>query len=142
MTRDSVPGVEALDHAADVGILVTADSLPDLFDRAAAGMMALLRADAAPADGETIERDIALSADDPAELLVQWLRELLYLRQVHGLEYRDARIESLSGQRVCARVRGTLDARPPMREIKGVTYHALDVHRDADGWHARVIFDV
>jgi SHS2 domain-containing protein len=46
-----------------------------------------------------------------------------------------------------ARLRARVVWRPaadePAREIKGVTYHGLEVRRDEDGdWHARVVLDV
>lgn len=46
-----------------------------------------------------------------------------------------------------ARLRARVVWRPaadePVREIKGVTYHGLEVRRDDDGdWHARVVLDV
>jgi SHS2 domain-containing protein len=139
---NTVPGVEPIDHVADLGVQIRAATLPALFDRAAAGLTALLREDAIPASGPVVEKEVVADADDVAQLLVLWLRELLYLRQVHGFEYRDARFVELSDQRVHARVHGARNASPPEREIKGVTYHALDVGHGDDGWHARVIFDV
>jgi SHS2 domain-containing protein len=139
---ETVPGVVPLEHVADIGIKVRAASLVQLFDRAAAGMMALLRAGAAPAGGTPAEHEIVGNAGDSAALLVLWLRELLYLRQVYDFDYHTADFIVLEEQRLHARVRGVADPRPPSREIKGVTYHALAVALKEGEWHAQVIFDV
>jgi SHS2 domain-containing protein len=144
VSTGSTAVVEAIDHVADVGLRVRARSLTDLFSGAAAGMMALLTADAAPAPDDAVVQQRVLdgAAPDVAALLVHWLRELLYLRQVHGFVYEGAGFDVLDERRFRAHVRGRFDARPPAREIKGVTYHALDVARDGGDWFAAVILDV
>jgi SHS2 domain-containing protein len=121
------------------------------------GMMALIRgADLGgpPEDGDAAEaesrapyatgewRRIAVEADDAAGLLVAWLRELLWLHEARRFDYQGARFQILDGRQLIARVGGAPDARPPVREIKGVTYHGLRVEPDDGGWRARVIFDV
>lgn len=141
-------GVRALDHTADVGLVVDAPDLPALFTRAALGMEWLL--------GENIEAvtrmgrgparagdvDITLYAPELPVLLADWLRELLYLRQVRGRRFESARFQELSGTALLARIR-LAPAGEPVREIKGVTYHGLEADRaPGGGWRARVIMDV
>ena len=159
-------GVRALDHTADVGLDVVAPSVDALFDRAASGLVALLYGDdraaggargadgparaaqVAPgerppdAGGTTTSRRIAVEAPDIAALLVAWLRELLWLHESAGFVYDGARFEALTATTLAADARGAPAARPPAREIKGVTYHGLEVRRTNGDWHARVIFDV
>lgn len=162
----SPAGVTFLDHTADVGMDVEAPSLERLLDRAAAGMLALLRgeddedsaaawsdaagigrragsADAADGTGEleSGRHSLELEAGDPAGLLAEWLRELLFLHEVRHRDYAAASFETLSPRRLSARVE-LEPARRPVREIKGVTYHEIGVWRTPDGWRARVIFDV
>jgi SHS2 domain-containing protein len=142
------PGVRPLDHTADIGMTVQAASLPALFQAAAGGLMAFLQQDDAAAvrvpvpvsaPGESVSLD--LNAEDPALLLVAWLRELLFLVEARGRCYRQARFSRLQE----TSLRATVEVGPCaglLREIKGVTYHGLEVASDAQGWHARVIFDV
>ena len=159
----SPAGVTFLDHTADVGMDVEAPSLERLLDRAAAGMLALLRGEddggsaaawsdaartgrrAGSVDGTgglgSRRHSLELEADDPAGLLAEWLRELLFLHEVRHLDYAAASFEILSPRRLSARVE-LEPARRPVREIKGVTYHEIGVWRTPDGWRARVIFDV
>lgn len=154
--RHSPAGITFLDHTADVGIGVRAATPAQLFDRAARGMLALLRGEEdgdGAGDGRGAERaaeppftapsTITLTAASPAHLLADWLREILFL---HGTEYQDyvaaefERLDPADG-RLVARVR-TEPSPGAVREIKGVTYHELAVEETGDGWTARVIFDV
>lgn len=147
-------GVREIEHTADLGMEVEAASLEQLFQRAAAGMMALVRAtDDRPLDEPADESPTApalrsirieLDGDEPdvAALLVRWLRELLYLQEVAGFVYGDAAFRRLDGSGLRASVRPDPDPSRQIRELKGVTYHGLEVERDGDRWRARVIFDI
>lgn len=139
-------GVRPIDHVGDIGIEVSAGSLEELFTRAAAGMIALTRERperGPPAAGAApMTREVEGAAGDVAELLVTWLRELLYLQEADGFSYASAEFPALDEHRFRARVRGRRAPRRALREIKGVTYHGLDVARRGDAWQARVIFDV
>lgn len=138
------PGVRELDHTADVGIVVHADSREALFDRAASGMFALVYGDATcpGRSGGGAEHVVNLESRDPSELLLRWLRELLYVQEADGMRFVDATFEELTETRLRARVRVAASSRSAVREMKGVTYHDLEVVRVPDGWRARVVFDV
>lgn len=145
-------GVTALDHTADVGLLVRAPSLEQLFHRAAAGMLALVagaeerstmddRRSTVVRGGAGSGVRIVLDAPDREVLLVAWLREILHLLQARDLCYSGARFEALGETRLVARL-AFGPAFTPVMELKGVTYHALEVRHEEDGWFARVVFDV
>jgi SHS2 domain-containing protein len=150
----TLPGVAFLDHTADVGIDVEAPSLRDLLHRAALGMLALLQGEeegpdeAAAADaGEDNELasttvPVQVDARDPVGLLAGWLREILLLHEVDGLDYQNALLDRVEPDHLAGRILARPGGRAA-REIKGVTYHELQAARRPDGsWHARVIFDV
>lgn len=148
------PGVREIEHTADLGMEVEAASLEELFQRAAAGTMALVRAaDDGPLARPSAEppappavRSVRIELDgdeaDAAALLVRWLRELLYLQEVAGFVYGDASFQRLDETGLRASVRPDPNASRQIRELKGVTYHGLEVERTDDGWRARVIFDI
>lgn len=158
--KESEPTVREIEHTADLGMEVEADTLPELFRSAASGMMQLVRADeeeggttdeADSMDGVTALQDerssarsiaIDLRRGDIATLLVRWLRELLYLQEVEGFVYGDADFERLDESGLRALVTGRPRPRSQIRELKGVTYHGLEVEREDDRWRARVIFDI
>lgn len=155
------PGhVRFLDHTADVGFDLAAPTLAGLFHEAALAMLALLRGDeeVAPAGGDRGRgegasssaspgptRTLDLAAPDGPRLLADWLRELLFLHEVEGLDYQDAAFRHLGPQGSGWRVHGAIRLRvggEAVREIKGVTYHEMALDQTPDGWSARVIFDV
>ena len=80
--------------------------------------------------------------------MVAWLEEMLFLFEVESLLFfgADVRVEeSPPGFGLHATVRGVGydPERHPLKVlIKGVTYHELTVEETADGWRARVIFDI
>ncbi|MBI4545484.1 MAG: archease [Gemmatimonadetes bacterium] len=138
------PGVRWLDHTADVGLELRARDLPELFRRAAAGMLLLLYGSVREVEqaGAAERREIVLEAEDVASLLALWLRELLYLHDVHGLACQEAEFPVLHERGLSARVHCTRPPGAPLRELKGVTYHGLRAERRGGEWRARVIFDV
>lgn len=159
MPEELAPGAVEIEHTADLGMEVEASSLEELFRRAAAGMMVLVRernglagaataSHSAPPAGqganEQEERIVELGheSDDVAGLLVRWLRELLYLQEVEGFVYGEAEFDRIDGSGLRARIRSAPASAPPIREIKGVTYHGLEVARRNGIWHTRVIFDI
>ncbi len=141
--EELLPGVRAIDHTADLGLDLAAPDLAGLFRRAAAGMEALVAGPERPVPqaADMPEVRLALDAPDVALLLADWLRELLYLRQVRGRAFRDADFARLGERELDARVH-TAPAPAAVREIKGVTYHGLRAERTGGAWRARVIFDV
>jgi SHS2 domain-containing protein len=132
-----------IEHTADLGIEVTADTLPALFASAGEALYALI-VDPATIDSRD-EISIEASGDDPEDLLHAWLRELLALFNVQGFVGRRCKVADISDSRVQGRVSGEkldLKRHAFRTEIKGVTYHDFEVWQKAERWHARVIFDV
>lgn len=163
--------VTELSHTADVGFEVEAGSPEELFELAAAGLLRAVGLDrpGAPGDGgqgaeagreagdlppgsgasrpEGEAEELRLSRPDLDRLLVDWLRELLY-RTTRDMEVPEAAVERVEvpadgPASLRARVRWRpAGGREPEREIKGVTYHGLEVRERDGGWHARVVLDV
>ena len=137
---------QPLDHTADIGIEVHADSAEELFSEALRGMTDCVT-DLAKVEGR-LARDVAVEAADLDALMVEWLSESVYRFEVEDLLLRDAKVElnqSAEGWKLVARVIGeTFDSsRHPLKvPIKGVTYHQLVVRKKTQGWFARVIFDI
>jgi len=134
---------QQIDHTADVGLKITADSAAALFSEAAKGMFSLIVS--GPATGAIETRDIHAQAGDWEGLLVAWLRELLYLWHSENRWFCDMVTASVTTHAVTATVR--LDTFNPTihvicSEIKAVTYHQIAVEADGAQWTARVIFDV
>lgn len=134
-------GYQALDHTADVSLRVWAPTLPTLFEQAAKGMMAqMLDLDAVP---RTHRRRVHVDAGDRGSLLVEWLNELLYLREVEGETFVHARVTQLTATVLEADVEGgQVDEKAVFHPIKAATYHDLAIREVPAGYEVTVVFDV
>jgi SHS2 domain-containing protein len=131
------------DHTADLGIEAFGSTMEELYAEAAMALFDLLT------DAETIRvtqvRTIAVEGEDPADLLINFLRELLSIWNSTGFLGRACTISELTPRRLTALLGGELydPARHRIKkEIKAVTYHQSSVRRMAKGWVGRVVFDV
>ncbi len=132
-----------IDHTADLGIHVLGTDPKDLFQNAARAMFEQIAEIEALEGTEAVA--IHLSGEDRPDLMVNWLRELLYYWHVKGLLLRDAQIELISDKELTAQA--NFDPYDPKlhlikREIKAVTYHQIQVKSGPEGWESRIIFDV
>jgi len=133
---------ELLDHTADVGIRVTAESPEALFETAALALTELMT-DTTTVEPK-LERTMELQEESLDLLLVCWLQEILYLVDTEGLVFSvfEVRIE---GTKLQATLRGepfNPEVHPRKSDVKAVTYHHLEVTTHDDGWHAQVILDI
>ena len=135
--------LETIDHDADAGLTICADSIAELFRATALGMLDIV------IDRNRIEsrttRIVSATAESADLLLVDFLSELLSLVQVNNFAPFDIEIGEITETSIIAEVSGqrVIPDAALKTEIKLVTYHQLDVHRDEDGkWHARIIFDL
>jgi len=132
-----------IDHTADFGIHVFGTDPVELFANAAYAMFDMLTEIDTLKGLDTTE--LRVTGDDWPDLMVNWLRELLYLWNGKELLVKKTRILALSENELSANVE--LDPFDPDRheikiEIKAVTYHQIQVSEEPEGWEAKVIFDV
>ncbi len=131
------------DHAADLGLLIVARSMRDLFATAPRGLTAL-HTDIAGVRLRASRR-VVVEAPDRHDLLVRWLKEWLFLQNEEGFLVAEVKLERLSDTRVIGRGRGELrrsGRHPARREIKAVTYSGAAIERGGRNWRARLILDV
>ena len=153
--RDGGGRWRTIEHTADLAVEVEASSLEGVFITAAAALIGLLMGEEEGGPGDerqlqhsappVVHKEIAVEAPDRETLLVDWLRELLYVATgEEPLLFVGAEIGELSETRLLARVTFADSglAAGVERELKGVTYHDLEVSRRGGGWGARVVFDV
>ena len=131
------------DHTADIGIRIVSPELKTLFEEAAYAMFdQITDMDAVKADTEKI---IQVEGDDLPDLMVNWLRELLFLWTGTEMLMKKAEVMLLSEKELTAKLH--LEPYDPQKhsinnEIKAVTYHQIDVRHESDGWETTIIFDV
>jgi SHS2 domain-containing protein len=141
--RSDPGGFELLEHTADVGIRAWAGSLEEAFERATDGLAEVLGA-LRPRDGDEDPVPVEVTAHDLGGLLVDWLNEVLWLREV-----RQAALAGVEVERVGDGVaRGSVafasgGPAPDGTFVKAVTYHRLRVEPDpGGGWLVEVYLDV
>jgi tRNA nucleotidyltransferase (CCA-adding enzyme) len=133
------------DHAADMGVRGVGATLDEAFEQAALAMMAIITS----ADVmELTAVEVQCCAPDAELLLVDWLNALIFEMATRQMLFGrfNVLISARNGElRLTAQARGEPVDRSrhqPAVEIKGATYTALDVRRDADGWLAQCVVDV
>ena len=137
------PVYELIDHTADLGLHVFGDNPKDLFQNAAMALTEQLVKTASLLARQ--ERRIVIEGNDWPDLMVNWLREILYLWAGEEIFVQSVQIESIAENNLTAHV--SLDSFSPDRhqlnsEIKAVTYHQIQVFDAGNGWEAKIIFDV
>ena len=134
-----------LDHTADLRVQVRGRDLPDLFANAGFALFDLLTDVELVRGLEPDDVSVAVPGGDREDLLVEWLRELLY--RYHASGRLCCRIESPAVTDTSAAGRTWGEAADPARhrpkhEIKAITYHGLLVREESGGWVAEVVMDV
>lgn len=132
-----------IDHTADFGIHVFGSDSKELFANAAWAMFDLITEIDSLKGMDSC--DIKISGDDWSDLMVNWLREILFLWNGKEMLVKMAHILSLSKNDLSAKV--VFDQYDPdlhiiTTEIKAVTYHQIQVNSGFSGWEAKIIFDV
>ncbi|RKZ33881.1 hypothetical protein DRQ33_03340 [bacterium] len=135
--------LEEIDHTADAGFKVTADSFEDMILQIAMGMLDLMY------DLNDVEkkqtRTLELKAPAADLLLHDFLSELVQITQYDQFLIKEIHFDELDLKHLVATVYGEpLDKRRHKlhSEIKGVTYHMLCAEPRGDKWFGRVIFDL
>ena len=134
---------ELIDHTADFGIRVSGSDSRDLFANAAWALFDVITETEALTGNDSCR--ITVSGDDWSDLMVNWLREVLYLWNGKEKLMKSVQILSLSEKKLSAKI--FFDTYLPDRhiiktEIKAVTYHQVYVRHSPFGWEAGIIFDI
>lgn len=135
-------GWRLLEHTADIRLEVHGATLEHLFINAALGITALILPDTKLTS--QMEMEIRLEADSAEELLIDWLRELLFLNQTRKFAMIDAQMITFSENDLKAKVSFGINPPDiePSFEIKGVTYHGLSIIETSEGYSAKIVFDI
>jgi len=137
---------EILNHTADLGVRATGRTIDEAFCEAARALFSVMvDLDAVEPRSEHV---IRLEAGSCADLLVEWLSDLLAQKELSGLVFSrfEARIRRLRDR---ALLDGIARGEPldravhrPAAEVKGISYLGLDVRPIGDGWQVRCVLDV
>ncbi len=136
-------GWKEIEHDADLGLHVKAQSVPMLFQNAANGMINLML-DVAGIEARSQET-VEVEATDGEGLLIEWLEEILFLFEVEKFAPFQAEVLRFKNYALTGSVRGERYA-PKKHEvknsIKAVTWHNLLIKKSDGFYETRIIFDV
>lgn len=132
-----------IDPTADCGIQVFGNDLKSLFEHAGLALFDLI-ADISLVN-PAFEYPVQVTGSDWADLMVNWLRELLHFWSCEELLLKEVNVVEISEYQLNARI--SVDAFDAAKhrlnhEIKAVTYHRIQVINTPTGWEAIVILDV
>jgi SHS2 domain-containing protein len=131
---------------ADAAFEATGDSPSELFQAAAQAVIETL-ADPRTVAG-TWQRKVSREDEDLASLLFDWLSEIVYVKDAHGVVFREA-VPIVGREQGRWRLDATLVGAPidpatqDLRaDVKGVTKHLYELKQDGSRWTARVVLDI
>ncbi len=133
------------DHTADIGVEVTGRTRKELFVNAAEALFDIMLESKSGDVSAKKRKTITVEGADVADLLINFLRELLYLFNGEKFVTGSCDIIEFSNKELRTRLTGELFNRKKQTiktEIKAVTYSGLTVEKVKTGWKARIIFDV
>jgi len=131
------------EHTADVGLEARADTLGELFEALAEGLLDVIcvREQVRPLE----MRSAVVRAEDLEALAVDFLNDVRGLLETGRFLPAEVRVREIDDSIVVADYLGEpFDmARHELRtEVKAVTYHELRIAPEGEGWIGRVILDV
>ncbi|NQU03231.1 MAG: archease [Syntrophaceae bacterium] len=131
------------DHTADLGVEIYGRDEKELFSNAAHAIFDIMTD--INAVYTKVERDIHVEGSGLEDLLVNFLREILYLFNGEGLSLHNFLVSEMDSYHIKGTIRGEFFDPNRHRlnmEVKAVTYHRTEVKKGSHGWTALVIFDV
>ncbi|MGW8287228.1 MAG: archease [Desulfobulbales bacterium] len=132
-----------IEHTADTGFEVRADTLEQLYEYAASAFFDIMW------QINTLEENqpeiIEVTGIDPQQLLVKFLEEFLYYYDAKGKVCTGVEIVTISDTRILARAwlqKFDQKKDQELLSVKAVTYHQLFVGSEKGIWVARVFLDI
>jgi len=138
--KKSMAKFEILEHKADLKIKVFGKNLKELFENAVIGMEKGAKFKA-KIKGQKSKVKIKVKSFDLQSLLVDFLSEILYFVETKKLVFEKIKFQKFSENEIEAELIG----RPLERmgvQIKGVTYHDLEISKKDRTFEAKILFDI
>src|SRR6476469_7228995 len=113
---------ELFEHTAELGLRVKAATLEELLAEAARGLLAMVVANP-EAVRPVVTKTIAVTADEPAYLLFDWLSELLYAFETERVLFAefDLKVVGYNLSAICRGEPMDTDRHQMEHEVKAIT---------------------
>jgi SHS2 domain-containing protein len=124
-------------------VRITGNSQADLFTNSAFALFDVMTDIANVETKESIPLEV--EGSDRDDLMVNWMRELLYLYQASGYLLRDFKIFEVKDTSVKAEVSGEKidpDRHEIKQEITTVAFHKSRMEKTGNQWIAQLIFEL
>ncbi len=131
------------EHTADLGLEIFGKDRNDLFRNSVLAISDIIIDRGSVRDIES--RAFDAEGNNIEELLINFLREILYLYNGERWLIKKCKIFDMNDLKLRASLKG--EALDPGRhsikmEIKAVTYHGVEIQKLSNGWSGRFICDV
>ena len=130
-------------HQSELAVRITGNSQADLFTNSAFALFDVMTDIANVETKESIPLEV--EGSDRDDLMVNWMRELLYLYQASGYLLRDFKIIEVKDTSVKAEVSGEKidpDRHEIKQEIATVAFHKSRMEKTGNQWIAQLIFEL
>jgi SHS2 domain-containing protein len=132
---------EILEHISDLKIKVFGENLKELFENAMIGMLESAKYEK-NLKSQITKVKIKVKSFDLSSLLVDFLSEILYLVETKKLVFEKINFQKFSDTEIEAELFGKSLKKIGV-QIKGVTYHGLEIKKKKDGTlEAIILFDI
>jgi SHS2 domain-containing protein len=131
-------------HQSELAVKVVGASQADLFANSAYTLFDVMVADLDKVDCKD-HIPLEIEGTDRDDLMVNWMRELLYLYQGSGSLLKDFQIREVKDTIVKAEVAGEKidpDRHEIKQEIAAIAFHKSRMDKTGNQWTAQVIFEV
>ncbi len=143
-------GFKIVDHTADVGIEMWGETPQAVLEAAALGMLSLIVN--LKNVKYHIEKTLVIEADSLEDLLLNWLREILYIQErerivFSGVSIPTEKFSCSKSDKYCfyGLLKGeklNLKRHDICMEIKAVTRHQMFFQKKSQLWRAGILFDI
>ena len=136
--------IQYLPHTADIRMKIEGSTLEELFMAGVLGMGNILREGFCDKNGPfVLKSKIELMAQDQTCLLIDFLSWVLSTSYSEKAIFCEVVFFELTRKKIRVEIHGSQQAQGFDEEIKAVTYHEADVHKNNNGdWVTLIIFDI
>lgn len=134
---------EVFEHVSDIGLRIYGHSFKELLENAGLAIFDQMADLSRVSAVDTFE--VSAQGDTVEELFMAWIRELLYIFHGEGCLLKEFEVKEVSKGKVRGIAKGEKidpDRHLIHGEVKGATYHRLEIKESGGKWEAKVILDV
>ncbi len=131
-------------HQSELAVRVVGDSQADLFSNSGFALFDVMVADLEKVEARE-KLPLEVEGTDRDDLMVNWVRELLYLYQGSGYLLREFHVREVKDTLVKAEVSGEKidpDRHEIRQEIAAVAFHKSRMQKTGNQWTAHLIFEI